>query len=296
MALETASYISGLVATNPTGSDPVAQADDHIRLLKSVLKTTFPNITGEMNATQDKLNNTLDKRGDTMTGALVLPGAPTADLHASTKKYVDDLKTYTDGLNASQTTAISALGTASDAKYLRYDTNAQGLTTTQQSNAQANIGINANTFVPSGAVMHFARGSAPSGWLVCDGSAISRTTYASLFAAIGSTFGAGDGSTTFNLPDLRGEFIRGLDNGRGVDSGRTLGSFQDGTGVPNYLTFSGVWPISISVTNGDGTVNTFGDGSSGGGGISGYGGNGTWTTSRLRTRPRNVALLACIKI
>src|SRR6185503_20590605 len=55
--------------------------------------------------------------------------------------------------------------------------------------------------------------AAPSGWLNCDGSAVSRTTYANLFAAIGTTFGAGDGSTTFNVPDLRGRVIAAVDGG-----------------------------------------------------------------------------------
>ena len=82
--------------------------------------------------------------------------------------------------------------------------------------------------VPPGAVMHFARTTAPAGWLKCNGAAISRTAYAGLFAAIGTTFGAGDSFTTFNLPDLRGEFIRGWDDGRGVDGGRAMGSRQDG--------------------------------------------------------------------
>lgn len=76
----------------------------------------------------------------------------------------------------------------------------------------------------SGTVLPFAGASAPSGWMLCAGQLLSRTTYAELFAVIGVTFGAGDGSTTFKLPDLRGEFIRCLDNGRGVDTGRTLGS------------------------------------------------------------------------
>lgn len=66
----------------------------------------------------------------------------------------------------------------------------------------------------------------PSGWLERDGSAISRTTYSDLFAVIGTMYGTGDGSTTFNIPDDRGEFIRGWDNGRGVDSGRAIGSTQ----------------------------------------------------------------------
>jgi microcystin-dependent protein len=80
--------------------------------------------------------------------------------------------------------------------------------------------------VPAGMVMHFAGADAPSGWLVCDGSAVARADYADLFSAIGTGYGAGDGSTTFNLPDLRGEFLRGLDSGRGVDADRALGSAQ----------------------------------------------------------------------
>ena len=69
----------------------------------------------------------------------------------------------------------------------------------------------------------------PTGWLKCNGALLSRTTYAALFAVIGTTYGAGDGSTTFALPDLRGEFLRGLDDGRGVDGGRALGSAQRGS-------------------------------------------------------------------
>ncbi|WID42133.1 tail protein [Pseudomonas phage ZRG1] len=86
----------------------------------------------------------------------------------------------------------------------------------------------AEAIVPPGAVIYFARNTAPSGWLKCNGAAISRTAYAKLFAAIGTVFGAGDGFTTFNLPDLRGEFVRGWDDGRGVDGGRAFGSFQAG--------------------------------------------------------------------
>ena len=86
----------------------------------------------------------------------------------------------------------------------------------------------AEAIVPPGAVMYFARNTAPPGWLKCNGAAISRTAYSKLFAAIGTVFGAGDGFTTFNLPDLRGEFVRGWDDGRGVDGGRAFGSFQAG--------------------------------------------------------------------
>lgn len=75
----------------------------------------------------------------------------------------------------------------------------------------------------------FASNSIPSGWLKANGAAVSRSVYYRLFAAIGTTYGAGDGVTTFNLPDLRGEFLRGWDDSRGADPGRVLGSSQPGT-------------------------------------------------------------------
>lgn len=74
--------------------------------------------------------------------------------------------------------------------------------------------------VPSGAVVAFGGSSAPSGWLLCEGSAVSRSTYSALFNAIGTAHGSGDGSTTFNLPDYCGRFLRGADNGRGRDPDR----------------------------------------------------------------------------
>lgn len=64
--------------------------------------------------------------------------------------------------------------------------------------------------VPSGSVLAYAGSSAPTGWLICDGSAVSRTTYSDLFTAISTTWGVGDGSTTFNLPDLRAATLRGV--------------------------------------------------------------------------------------
>lgn len=70
--------------------------------------------------------------------------------------------------------------------------------------------------LPTGATIPFAGSSAPTGYLVCDGSAVNRTTYAALFAVIGTTWGVGDGSTTFNLPDLRGRAVIGVGTGTGL--------------------------------------------------------------------------------
>ena len=83
---------------------------------------------------------------------------------------------------------------------------------------------------PSGAMMPYGGSSAPSGWLLCAGQAVSRTTYAGLFDAIGTSFGAGDGSTTFNLPDLRGRMPAGLDNMGGTSANRVTDASADSMG------------------------------------------------------------------
>jgi microcystin-dependent protein len=84
---------------------------------------------------------------------------------------------------------------------------------------------------PPGVVLPYAGSTAPTAWLLCDGSAVSRTTYADLYAAIGTTYGTGDGSTTFNLPDLRGRAAAGKDNMGGTAANRLTsgGSGLDGT-------------------------------------------------------------------
>lgn len=83
--------------------------------------------------------------------------------------------------------------------------------------------MNAAPSLPAGFMQAFGGSSAPSGWLECDGSAVSRTTYSDLFSAIGTTWGAGNGSTTFNVPDLRGRAPIGAGNGSGLTN-RTLGT------------------------------------------------------------------------
>lgn len=83
--------------------------------------------------------------------------------------------------------------------------------------------------LPVGTLIAYGDNSEPTDYLECDGAEINRTTYATLFAVIGETYGVGNGTTTFDLPDSRAEFLRGWDNGRGIDSGRTFGTSQDGT-------------------------------------------------------------------
>lgn len=161
--------------------------------------------------------------------------------------------------------------------------------------------------VPAGTVAYFAANAVPAGWLKANGATVSRTAYAALFLAIGTTYGAGDGATTFVLPDCRGEFLRGLDDGRGVDEGRIIGSKQIGS-------ITGGYPLGSSATFGLGTSSAAtGKNTANGwdkanlsdfpeayyGGASGTVGKAT-TQAVLDsyfgvTRPRNVAMLACIK-
>ena len=141
----------------------------------------------------------------------------------------------------------------------------------------------------AGSVVYYAASTAPAGWLKANGAAISRTTYSILFAAIGTTYGTGDGSTTFNIPELRGEFIRSLADGRAVDTGRVLGSSQtdDFTSHnhPDTSTGSGVLG-SISGNSWVQVNNSY---------TSTYTGGSAVSQGGTETRPRNVALLACIK-
>ena len=146
--------------------------------------------------------------------------------------------------------------------------------------------INALPLTPAGAVMPFAMSTVPSGWLECNGAAVSRSTYSALFSAIGTTYGAGDGSSTFKVPDMRGEFPRGWDNSRGIDSGRGIGSSQ----ADDFKSHS----HTRSATNGFGGGGAAFDVTRG----SLDGGPFTATTSATggtETRPRNIALMYCIK-
>ena len=160
---------------------------------------------------------------------------------------------------------------------------------------------------PTGTIAYFSLASAPDGWLKANGATISRITYDKLFTAIGTIYGAGDGETTFVLPDLRGEFIRSLDDGAGVDTGRTLGSSQASANQEH-----GHYVGTGAFTSGGGGYG----GATAGLNVTGYnngmisfyryGGASTYVyptnSDALKAqydgsegRPRNLAFLACIK-
>jgi len=211
---------------------------------------------------------------------------------------VTDDAIFSGTLQAGTGITINTVGAVSTISGVKGDTGPQGA---------PGIGM------PTGSVIFVAMNTPPTGYLAANGAAVSRVTYAALFAAIGTTFGAGDGANTFNLPDLRGEFVRGWDNGRNVDAGRAFGSFQKGTITltdPNYSSFNVQTPIGRtnyagwpnSTFNAETGMDYMADRSLYPNVLNSYvthsnapieiGNNGFgWGV----TRPRNVALLACIK-
>lgn len=160
-------------------------------------------------------------------------------------------------------------------------------------------------------IVYFASSTAPAGFLKANGAAVSRTAYAALFAIVGTSYGPGDGSTTFNLPDGRGEFIRGWDDGRGVDGGRVLGSNQASQNLSHTHTAT-----AANAGAHNHTTSVKGDRAPEGAGNLVYGDENYYNDNVVlpssvagdhthaitvaasggtESRPRNMAFLACIK-
>lgn len=176
MPVEVASYVGQLVPSNPANSDPVQQGADHLRLLKSTLVASFPNITGAMTVSHTDLND--------------LPGRATAlEANRARKDIADTFAakmTFTTGLDA------------------------------------ASIERGGAEIEPIGSISMTLEATAKPGYLLLNGQAVSRTTYAALFAK-GAPYvaGPGDGSTTFNLPDFTLRFP--IHKGTGPNSLGSIG-------------------------------------------------------------------------
>jgi phage-related tail fiber protein len=148
--------------------------------------------------------------------------------------------------------------------------------------------------VPSGTVIYHAANTAPTSFLKANGAAVSRSTYSDLFTAVGTTFGVGDGSSTFNVPDLRGEFMRGWDDSRNVDGSRAFGSAQaDQMEQHNHIDTNR--PLHVGYGFGSGAITVRSPADTQQGNVSSFLGNRGGTSNSSENRPRNVAMLACIK-
>lgn len=141
---------------------------------------------------------------DTITATGIIANRLTGTITVSTSRLIAT-SIETSVIDAS---SITVTGNVSAAEYYGDGSNLSGISTDS---------------IPSGAVLPYAGTTAPSGYLLCYGQAISRSTYSDLFSAIGTTYGTGNGSTTFNLPDLRGRVVAGLDDMGGSSANRLTG-------------------------------------------------------------------------
>lgn len=184
------------------------------------------NFVTALNGKQDA-DNTLTALANLATSADKMIYATGADQFALTPltAFIRTLLDDADAATARTTIGAAPLVSPALTGTPTAPTPATGTRTTQLATT-AFVGAESQIAAPVGSVYTFAGATVPTGWLKCNGALLSRTTYAALFAVIGTTYGAGDGSTTFALPDLRGEFVRGFDDARGVDSGRIFGSAQ----------------------------------------------------------------------
>lgn len=221
----------------------------------------------------------------------------------------DSTKVRVTATNQSTSSWVSSTIQALSQANLSYGFNLSVPISGWTSDATFLAAVPTSEFVQPGTILPFAGETAPTGYLVCDGSTISRSSYSALYAAIGDAHGYGDNSTTFEIPDLRGRFLRGHDNGAGNDSGAgsrtaaatggntgdTVGSYQeDGNKDHNHIN---------GLHSNDSSIDSYGQFSSGsrwrftsnGTSTAGTYGYYTSTTSDGESRPKNINVNYIIK-
>lgn len=211
MALETASYLSQLVATNPAHTDGLSQADSHARLIKAALLATFPNFTAAaLTSTQAQL--------DAAVAAVASGATSLADAGAFFKTNT------TDGITnpAAGEVDLKAAGVVS------LKAKATGIEIPGTITPTGAYLGGTGQLMPVGATCVWWNNTLPTGYIWCNGVDASRTTYPTLFALFGTTYGVGDSSTTFGIPNLS----------ETVPVGRSTmgGSAARGTGASYALT------------------------------------------------------------
>ena len=284
-----------------------------IALQEEVSNNTSGSFTSHANATDPHPQYTTDTEAETIAASAITlhtsetnphnQYALTSHTHSNATEAEDGLmsandKTKLNGISAGATAYthpaedgslhVPATGTTNAGKVLTAGATAGSLS------------WSAVDSTPPGQIGWFARNTPPTGWLEANGQVIDRSHFKNLFDAIGTTFGTGDGVTTFNIPDLRGEFVRGWDNGRGVDNNRNFGSNQsDDLESHNhqlFVDFNGAdaYGQTTSLNVGGSSIT----GAKRGGTYSYINGSSDQLIEKIggvETRPRNVAMLVCIK-
>lgn len=245
--------------------------------------------------------------GGTLTGSLVVQG--TSNLQGTV--------TVTGAVNASGAGSFSSVTATTltggiNANSVRVINVATPSVGTDAANKTYVDGVVSTGGVPSGSILYWGTSVAPAGFLKCDGTSYLRASYASLFAVIGTTYGSVDG-THFNVPDLRGYFVRGLDEGRGVDPGRAIGTnqadafqnivgylgvddrVQDGSAAVGAFQSNGSTP-SQAIAAGAPNIDTTAEGGDGRACYAKFDASlSVGARTSTETRPTNIALVGIIK-
>ncbi len=170
-------------------------------------------LSSDVSANENVIFNYLQSGVDTISDGVIV----NADISGSANIQSDKFNLTSVAQNISNTGTFANTGNA---------------TVTGTLTVSSTLSVNGveNSHVPSGVIMAWTTDTAPTGWLLCDGSAVSRTTYSDLFAVISTVYGVGNGSTTFNVPDLRGRFILGQDDMGGSSANRVTDTDADTLG------------------------------------------------------------------
>lgn len=157
--------------------------------------------------------------------------AGTTILSASVNEDFNTLYNYLSaGVDTIRDGSIVNADVAGGANIASSKLNLSGITQNVTITGTLTVGGSAYAQVPTGAILAWTTNTAPSGWLLCDGSAVSRTTYSTLFAIVSTTYGVGDGSLTFNVPDMRGRVVLGQDDMGGSSANRVTDTDADALG------------------------------------------------------------------
>ena len=200
----TTSVSNGSVSIVPNGTGDLVVEADNVRIGDNNTNASITTYgTGDL---------TLSTNGGTNSGIIVIADGANGDI-SITPNGTGKLVVSSDiTVNASNIVFEGSSADDHETTIAVTDPTADRTITFPDASGTVALSADVSSAVPSGTVLVTARSSAPTGYLLCDGAAVSRSTYSDLFSAISTTYGTGDGSSTFNVPDLRGRVVAGKDD------------------------------------------------------------------------------------
>ena len=264
-------YLRGLINTNindiSTEATNRITSDNSIKSKATTDSTFFKGLNDNLNTTlnaetsnriaSDNNISAKETADSSYLSGLINSNANNLNTHISNDADIDstnEIQTLSrNGLNISLSKTSGSISVADNDNDSLNELQTLSISNDTLSISKGNfIELRNSTFsVPVGSIMPFAGTNVPNGWLLCNGDAISKSAYSNLFTIIGISWGGGNGTTTFNLPDLRGQFLRGVDGTGGIDTdkanrtakytsgntGNSVGSYQEDEIRAHYHTY-----------------------------------------------------------